>query len=155
MLIRTDCDIRRRYRSFLAAVVVAALWIGDLRSQPAADLLLVGGFVHDGSGQPPGRQDVGVVGERISFVGDAAAAGLNAAVVVDVDGLMVTPGFIDMHSHAELTEDYGEDALPFLHQGHHHGGDRGGRWGYARHRRAVRRARGPHRGERSFRDKGR
>ena len=117
MLIRTDCDIRRRYRSFLAAVVVAALWIGDLRSQPAADLLLVGGFVHDGSGQPPGRQDVGVVGERISFVGDAAAAGLDAAVVVDVDGLMVTPGFIDMHSHAELTEDYGEDALPFLHQG--------------------------------------
>ena len=117
MLIRTDCDTRRRYRSFLAAVAVAALCIGDLRSQPAADLLLVGGFVHDGSGQPPGRQDVGVVGERISFVGDAAAAGLDAAVVVDVDGLMVTPGFIDMHSHAELTEDYGRDALPFLHQG--------------------------------------
>ena len=117
MPISTDRDMRRRYRSFLAAVVVAALWIGDLRSQPAADLLLVGGFVHDGSGQPPVRQDVGVVGERISFVGDAAAAGLDAAVVVDVDGLMVTPGFIDMHSHAELTEDYGEDALPFLHQG--------------------------------------
>ena len=117
MLIRTDCDMRRRFRSLLAAVAVAALWIGDLRSQPAADLLLVGGIVYDGSGQPPGRQDVGVVGERISFVGDAAAAGLDAAVVVDVDGLMVTPGFIDMHSHAELTEDYGRDALPFLHQG--------------------------------------
>ena len=117
MPIRTDRDIRWRYRSLLAAVAVAALWIGDLRSQPAADLLLVGGFVYDGSGQPPGRQDVGVVGERISFVGDAAAAGLDAAVVVDVDGLLVTPGFIDMHSHAELTEDYGRDALPFLHQG--------------------------------------
>ena len=115
MPIRTDCDIRRRYRLLLAAVAVAALWIGDVRSQPAADLLLVGGFVYDGSGQPPGRQDVGVVGERISFVGDAAAAGLDAAVVVDVDGLMVTPGFIDMHSHAELTEDYGQDALPFIH----------------------------------------
>ena len=117
MPIKTDCDSRRRYRPLLAAVAVAALWIGDLRSQPAADLLLVGGFVYDGSGQPPGRQDVGVVGERISFVGDAAAAGLDAAVVVDVDGLMVTPGFIDMHSHAELTEDYGQDGLPFLHQG--------------------------------------
>ena len=64
MPIRTDRDIRWRYRSLLAAVAVAALWIGDLRSQPAADLLLVGGFVYDGSGQPPGRQDVGVVGER-------------------------------------------------------------------------------------------
>ena len=117
MPIRTDRDKRRRYRPFLAAVAVAALWIGDLRSQPAADLLLVGGLVYDGSGQPPVRQDVGVAGERISFVGDAAAAGLDAAVVVDVDGLMVTPGFIDMHSHAELTEDYGRDALAFLHQG--------------------------------------
>ena len=117
MLIRTDCDVRRRCRPLLAAVAVAALSIGDLRSQPAADLLLVGGLVYDGSGQPPVPQDVGVVGERISFVGDAAAAGLDAAVVVDVDGLMVTPGFIDMHSHAELAEDYGRDALPFLHQG--------------------------------------
>ena len=117
MPIRTGSGLRRRYRPFLAAVAVAALWIGELRSQPAADLLLVGGLVYDGSGQPPARQDVGVVGERISFVGDAGAAGLDAAVVVDVDGLMVAPGFIDMHSHAELTEDYGRDALPFLHQG--------------------------------------
>ena len=117
MLIRTNRDVRRRCRSLLAAVAVAALSIGDLHAQPAADLLLAGGLVHDGSGQPPVRQDVGVVGDRISFVGDAAAAGLDAAVVVDVGGLMVTPGFIDMHSHAELAEDYGRDALPFLHQG--------------------------------------
>ena len=107
-------------RALLSAVAVAVLWtagIDDLRAQPAADLLLVGGLVHDGSGQPPVRQDVGVTGGRISFVGDAEAAGLDAAVVVDVDGLMVTPGFIDMHSHAELTEDYGRGALAFLHQG--------------------------------------
>ena len=120
MPVRNDFPMSRRYRPLLAAAAVAALWIAgiaDLRSQPAADLLLAGGVVHDGSGGPPVRQDVGVTGERISFVGDAAAAGLDAAVVVDVAGLMVTPGFIDMHSHAELTEDYGRDALPFLHQG--------------------------------------
>ncbi len=113
----TDSDLCRRRRPLLAVAVVVALCGGDLRAQPAVDLLLAGGLVHDGSGQPPVRQDVGVTGERISFVGDAAAAGLDAAVVVDVEGLMVTPGFIDMHSHAELTEDYGRDALPFLHQG--------------------------------------
>ncbi len=123
MPVGTDCDPRARRRSrrqwrwLLAAAVVAALWFGDLRAQPALDLLLVGGLVHDGSGEPPVRQDIGVVGERIGFVGDAAAAGLDAAVVVDVGRLMVTPGFIDMHSHAELMEDYGRDALPFLHQG--------------------------------------
>ena len=109
--------MRRRCRRLLAAVAVAALCGGAARAQPAADLLLAGGLVHDGSGQPPRRQDIGVTGDRISFVGDAAAAGLDAAVVVDVGGLMVTPGFIDMHSHAELAEDYGRDALPFLHQG--------------------------------------
>lgn len=66
------------------------------------------------------RQDVGLAGDRISFVGDAATAGVDAAVVVDVDGLMVAPGFVDMHSHAELTEDYGRNALanPFVA---HHG----------------------------------
>ena len=96
---------------------VAALWIGGLRAQPAVELLLVGGLVHDGSGQQPVRQDIGVAGERIGFVGNASAAGLDAAVVVDVDGLLVTPGFIDMHSYAELTEDYGRDASPLLDQG--------------------------------------
>ena len=101
----------------LAALAVAALWIADVRSQATADLLLVGGLVYDGSGQVPVQQDVGVVGERISFVGDARAAALEAEQVVDVDGLIVTPGFIDMHSHAQLTEGYGRDALPFLHQG--------------------------------------
>ena len=114
---RTDPDTRRPCRLLLAAAAVAALCGGAARAQPAADLLLAGGLVHDGSGGPPVRRDVGVTGDRISFVGDAAAAGLDAAVVVDVGGLMVTPGFIDMHSHAELTEDYGRDALPFLHQG--------------------------------------
>ncbi len=119
-LAATGCAMRRGKRALLVAAASAALSMAgaaDLRAQPAADLLLVGGFVYDGSGQAPVRRDVGVAGDRISFVGDAAATGVEAAVVLDVEGLMVTPGFIDMHSHAELTEDYGRDALPFLHQG--------------------------------------
>ena len=93
-----DCHTRQRYWLLLVAMTIAALWSGDVHSQPDVDLLLVGGLVYDASGQPPVRQDVGVSGDRISFVGDAATAGVDAAVVVDVDGLMVAPGFIDMHS---------------------------------------------------------
>ena len=149
MLVRSARDTRRRFGSLLAAAATAALWMAgtaDFRAQPAADVLLIGGFVHDGSGQPPVRRDVGVTGERISFVGDAAAAGVDAATVVDVEGLMVTPGFIDMHSHAELTEDYGRDALPFLHQGITTVAIGARRRGDARRRRAVRGARRAHRG---------
>ncbi len=81
------------------------------------DTLIRGGLVHDGSGEAPFVADVGLSGERIAFVGDAAAAGVGADTVIDAAGMWVTPGFIDAHSHAVLDEDYGRDAIPFLYQG--------------------------------------
>jgi N-acyl-D-amino-acid deacylase len=81
------------------------------------DLLLLGGTIHDGSGADAFVGDVHVRGDRIVFVGDADAAGIQARDTLAVRGLMVTPGFIDMHSHAELDHPWGKDALPFLHQG--------------------------------------
>ena len=84
---------------------------------PPVDLLLTGGSVLDGSGDEATASDVGVAGDRIVFVGDAAATGLEALDTLDVTGLLVTPGFIDMHSHAELEADHGRDARAFLYQG--------------------------------------
>ncbi|TVP47661.1 MAG: hypothetical protein EA350_04610 [Gemmatimonadales bacterium] len=83
----------------------------------APEFLLLGGMVLDGSGAAEERLDVGIAGTRIVFVGDAAARGVEAPDTVDVTGYLVTPGFIDMHSHAELDEPWGRDALPFIHQG--------------------------------------
>ena len=82
-----------------------------------AELLLAGGSVLDGTGGEATTADVAVTGDRIVFVGDAAAAGVEASDTLDVTGLVVTPGFIDMHSHAELETDHGRDARAFLHQG--------------------------------------
>jgi N-acyl-D-aspartate/D-glutamate deacylase len=82
-----------------------------------ADFLLIGGQVIDGSGSDPAQADLAVTGERISFLGDAASAGMQARDTVQVQDLVVTPGFIDMHSHAELDADHGRDARAFLHQG--------------------------------------
>ena len=82
-----------------------------------ADLLLIGGQVIDGSGSEPVLADLAVTGERISFLGDAASAGMQATDTVQVEDLVVVPGFIDMHSHAELDADHGRDARAFLHQG--------------------------------------
>lgn len=84
---------------------------------PTAEVLLSGGLVYDGSGGVPIVQDVAVSGNRITFVGDAAEAGITAAETLDVSGLIVTPGFIDMHSHSVPDQDYGRESLPFIYQG--------------------------------------
>ena len=63
------------------------------------DTVIRGGTVIDGTGAPGRRTDVGVRGDCIAAVGDLAAA--SATQVVDVDGLVVCPGFIDAHSHSD------------------------------------------------------
>ncbi len=66
----------------------------------AADLLLTGGRLLDGAGNPWIHADVAIREERIVFIGDARAAGVEARETVDVGGLLVTPGLWDVHSHA-------------------------------------------------------
>ena len=73
--------------------------------------------MHIGDGAPPRQLDVAITGDRITFVGNAEGAAVTATDTLDVSGLMVTPGFIDMHSHAVLTREYGRDAQEFLYQG--------------------------------------
>jgi N-acyl-D-aspartate/D-glutamate deacylase len=63
------------------------------------DLLLRRGQVIDGSGAAPRVLDVGIRGDRIVFIGDAARAGITAARTIDARGLVVAPGFIDPHTH--------------------------------------------------------
>src|SRR6267142_479126 len=66
----------------------------------AWSLLLRGGSVVDGSGAPARRADVAVEGERIAAVAPALAG--QADRVIDATGKVVSPGFIDMHSHSDL-----------------------------------------------------
>jgi N-acyl-D-amino-acid deacylase len=81
------------------------------------DLLITNGRVLDGAGNPWVVRDVGVTGDRITFVGDAAADAITARDTLDVTGLLVTPGLWDAHSHAELETPDGKTAVPFLFQG--------------------------------------
>jgi N-acyl-D-amino-acid deacylase len=83
----------------------------------AADILLTGGRVLDGGGNPWVRADVAIRGDRIVFVGDARAGGVEARETIDVRGLLLTPGFWDVHSHADLDTTEGRRALPLLYQG--------------------------------------
>lgn len=108
----------RRGLKTLAGLAVLCLSGCDApRDEAAIEVLILGGMAYDGGGGTPRRADVGVDDGRIVFVGDARAAGLAAEIEVDARGRWVAPGFIDAHSHAELDEDYGRDALPYLRQG--------------------------------------
>ncbi|MEZ4589160.1 MAG: amidohydrolase family protein [Gemmatimonadales bacterium] len=74
---------------------------GPLAAQSTrVDWLVRGGSVYDGSGAAPVRADLGIRGDRIVFVGDAAARGVTGERTIDASGLVVTPGFIDAHTHA-------------------------------------------------------
>jgi len=63
-----------------------------------ASVLLAGGMVFSGDDSPPAVADVLIRGDRIVSVG--AFSSLDADVTLDVSGLAVAPGFIDVHSHA-------------------------------------------------------
>jgi N-acyl-D-amino-acid deacylase len=69
-----------------------------------ADLVLRGGTIADGSGGAPFEADVAVAGDRIAQVGRFTGA---ARETIDARGLVVTPGFVDVHTHldAQLTWD--------------------------------------------------
>ncbi len=79
------------------------------------DLVLRGGKVVDGSGAPWRKADVGIKGEQIAAIGSiAVGAGKRE---IDVSGLVVAPGFIDIHSHSDLLLLEDGAALSKIYQG--------------------------------------
>jgi len=67
------------------------------------DLLIRGGLVLDGSGIEGRVTDVGVRGRHIAHFGPLTEAVESAARIVDATGLIVAPGFVDVHSHSGAT----------------------------------------------------
>jgi N-acyl-D-aspartate/D-glutamate deacylase len=65
------------------------------------DLLITGGVVVDGTGAPERTADVAISGGRVEAVGDLA--GRTAARLLDASGCVVCPGFVDVHTHSDLT----------------------------------------------------
>src|SRR5512139_2236042 len=83
-----------------ALVLLAAAFGVGPRAQvaPRYDIVFRGGRVVDGTGSPWVRADVAVRGDAIALVAPRIDA--PAARVVDASGLVVSPGFIDIHTHA-------------------------------------------------------
>jgi N-acyl-D-amino-acid deacylase len=69
------------------------------RSQRMFDLVIRGGTIVDGTGRSAYRADVGVTGEVIDAIGDLSQSQVGR--VIDASSLIVSPGFIDTHTHSE------------------------------------------------------
>lgn len=76
--------------------------------EQAFDLVLRGGTVVDGSGGVPVAADVAIVGDRIAAVGRDLARGREE---IDARGLIVTPGFVDIHTHYDAQATWSERIL--------------------------------------------
>src|SRR6476469_987302 len=89
-----------RFALVVAFVAAAAgLSIRLSARQAPYDLLIRGGHIVDGTGNPWFAGDVGIRGDRVAAVGSLGDA--KAVREIDARGLVVAPGFIDMHTHSD------------------------------------------------------
>lgn len=80
----------------ILALGAAIAWCAQ---DPPYDVLIMGGQIIDGTGNPAIRADVGIRGDRIAAVGSLGNA--SARRTIDAHGKTIVPGFIDIHSHAD------------------------------------------------------
>lgn len=81
----------------LGALLVAA-WTATWATAADYDVIIAGGRVIDGTGAPAFAADVAIKDGRIVRVGEVAGA---ATTRIDATGLIVAPGFIDVHTHSD------------------------------------------------------
>jgi len=102
-----------RHKLFLAAFLIA---VATSVFAQQYDTLIRNGRVVDGSGNPWIYADVGIIGDRIAFVGKADPS-ITAKRTVDATGLIVAPGFIDMLGQSEVNLLIDKQAVSKLTQG--------------------------------------
>jgi N-acyl-D-amino-acid deacylase len=89
-----------RRLSLLLTLLLPAL--APAQTRPTYDVILRGGTIIDGTGAPMRRADLAIRDGRIAFVG-VLPRNARATTELAVRGLMVAPGFINIHSHAEAS----------------------------------------------------
>jgi N-acyl-D-amino-acid deacylase len=84
---------------WLLALVAPLIALPGAHQTPRYDIVIRGAEVVDGTGQPPRRADLAILDGRIVAIGQVAAG--DGRDLIEADGLLVAPGFIDVHTHAD------------------------------------------------------
>jgi len=79
------------------------------------DILIINGSVIDGTGAPRFSADIGIKNGKIVAIGDLQRA--EAEEIIDATGLIVCPGFIDPHTHADRAIAIRPQAMNYIRQG--------------------------------------
>lgn len=81
------------------------------------NLYISGGTIVDGSGEPSFIADILVSGDKIAYIGAVDATKVNVLKTLDATGKIVSPGFIDAHSHGDPRLENNDKLRNFLRQG--------------------------------------
>jgi N-acyl-D-aspartate/D-glutamate deacylase len=113
-----DAKFMKRVARIALAVAAASGLVAAAAQEPPADIVIRGGTIYPGNAAPF-RGDIAIRADRIIYVGPKAPGG--AKKVINATGLIVAPGFIDPHTHADEAlasrDPAARLALPFLMQG--------------------------------------
>jgi N-acyl-D-aspartate/D-glutamate deacylase len=106
-------------RTILRLLPALALAAHSLSAQQHVDVLIKGGTLVDGTGAAARQADLGVTGDRVTFVGNAATSQVTGKRTIDATGLVVAAGFIDAHTHTagDLTNAQRKGNVAYLMQG--------------------------------------
>ena len=102
-------------RIFLGTCLLCLYMITDSTAQETVDLLIQNGRVIDGTGNPWFNADVAIRNGEIIAIGSQLT--FKADDTIDAHGLVVCPGFIDVHAHIENSIFQRPEAVNFLHDG--------------------------------------
>jgi N-acyl-D-amino-acid deacylase len=92
---------QRSLSALLAGASAFALTTAAYAANAPADYIIAGGTVYTGADQPATTADVVIVGDKVAYVGPDAAKKYDAKKTIDAKGKIVTPGFIDGHTHPD------------------------------------------------------
>jgi len=98
--------MKRFFWGLMVGIGLVAVYNG-CQPRGTFDLIIKGGKVIDGSGNPWFYADLGIKGERIATLGSLSES--EAKMVIDARDMVVSPGFIDLHTHCD--EGLGETEL--------------------------------------------
>lgn len=89
------------------------------KKELAVDILIINGTVYNGIDSKASKSTIGIKDDKIIYVRSEESKEIKATTTIDANGLIVSPGFIDPHTHADrdLKESKSSHNKPFLFQG--------------------------------------